>query len=512
MFARFPTFRRMRRGAMVRSEDSERGWGGGVGSKADSGDSRWRLAWPFLTAIALLLVVVTIYAPGLGAGFFFDDFADVVDNPASDPARFIQALPTSVRPLLKLSYVADSVVHGAWAPGYRAVNLLLHLLVTALVWVLARRAAASQLGNATGAWVATVAAGLWTIHPLAVESVTLVSGRSAPLAAVLMLAALALLTADAPRRPKAHLLWAGTLALLAVLARETAVVLPALLLVWQLTVGPRGDRSAAFARQGIALGAVAFGALLLFAMPRHRELLAFSLQARRPLEALRMNAHAVPAMLALWARPWATSIDPAMPAPAGWFNPLTLLFVAILLVAAVSVVALRRRWPLVALVVGWTLVCLAPTNSVIFRLDPIGPRGLYLASLGPTLALAGILSVGYRLGAAGRGLSVGVTLAMGAMLASLTFEANQRYRHPIALWEHAVRYAPMRARPRVNLAVEYAGAGRLAEAQRQLETALELEPWNQSARCMLAGVRLQGEEFTEAKRGGERWCDASEKC
>jgi hypothetical protein len=52
----------------------------------------------------------------------------------------------------------------------------------------------------------------------------------------------------------------------------------------------------------------------------------------------------------------------------------------------------------------------------------------------------------------------------------------------------------------------------LAEAKRQLETALELEPWNQSARCMLAGVVLEGEEVTETKGGGEQWCDASEKC
>jgi hypothetical protein len=497
---------------MVRSEDSERGGGGRVGSKVDSGDSRWRLAWPFLASIAGLLVIVAVYVPGLGAGFFFDDFADVVDNPASDPARFLQALPTSVRPLLKLSYVADAAAHGAWAPGYRAVNLLLHLLATALVWVLVRRAAVSELGNRTGIWMATVAAGLWALHPLAVESVTLVSGRSAPLSAVLMLAALALLTAHAPRRPTAHLVGAGTFVLLAVLARETAVVFPVLLLVWQLTVGPRRNRNGAVARQGVAWGAVALGALLLFAMPRHRELLAFSLQARGPLEALRTNVQAVPAMLALWAQPWATSIDPGVPPPHGWLNPVTLLFVALLLAAGVSFLALRRRWPLAALAVGWTLVCLAPTNSVIFRLDPIGPRGLYLASLGPALALAAILSLGYRLGAVAWGFSFGVTVAVAAALALLTFGANQRYQDPIALWKHAARYAPMRARPHVNLAVAYARAGQLGEARRELETAVALEPWDAAARCMLAGVRLQQEEVTQTNGGGERWCDASEEC
>ena len=87
----------------------------------------------------LLLAVAAVWATSLGAGFVFDDIADVVENTAAQAATFFQRLPTTLRPLLKASYALQDWLHGPWAPGFHALNVVLHVACCALVYALLRR-------------------------------------------------------------------------------------------------------------------------------------------------------------------------------------------------------------------------------------------------------------------------------------------------------------------------------------------------------------------------------------
>ncbi len=409
--------------------------------------------------LALLLAIAAVWATTLAAGFVFDDLADVVDNPAARAASFFQALSGTLRPLLKASYALQDWLHGPWAPGFHAGNVLLHLAACAV--------ALAWLTRLAGARAALIAVALWALHPVLTSSVTQVAGRSAVLSGLLLLGSLALATGPATR---ARLAGAGLLALLAPLARETALVLPLLLLWWQATLGgEQGWRRALPVWAGTLLAAA-----IILLLPRHRELIDYSLAARGPLDALRGNLVALPAILRLLLEPWQVSIDPAQPRPWGWTDGPTLLSLAGLLAVAGTALWLRRRQPLLAFALGWTLLCLLPSNSLLWREEPVGLRPLYLAGLGPALLLALPLA---RLGA-GRWLAAALALA----LAVLTLQANIRYYDPVALWQDAADKAPGKARPHIALGLALLDRGCLDAAAGELALGLRLDPANLPAR------------------------------
>ena len=76
--------------------------------------------------------------------FQLDDWRDVVGNDAARAATFFENLSTTVRPLLKASYAFNDALHGPWPTGYLAVNVALHVLSSALVYVLLRRILAAH--------------------------------------------------------------------------------------------------------------------------------------------------------------------------------------------------------------------------------------------------------------------------------------------------------------------------------------------------------------------------------
>ena len=433
--------------------------------------------------LGLLLAAVAVgHLPALWAGFVFDDRNDVTHNPSALAETFADRLGVTVRPLLKASYALQDALHGLSPVGYHAVNLTLHLAAVALVALLIRQALRLAGHAAERAdRVAGLATALWALHPALTDTVTYVSGRSVGMSSVLLLIALLAVTAEKPR-PLVGLVAAS----LAPLARETALIAPVLLLVWQATVGRRQpDRL----RRAVPVWAgAALAAAVLAALPAHRELVGFSLDQRGPLDALRANLFAIPEILRLWLEPWRISVLPAQPVVQGWTDAATLLRLLALLALAGGALALRRRLPLVALAILWTLVALLPGNSVIWRVDPVALRPLYLAGIGLSLGLALVLS---RL-RAGALLGLPLVLALGAM----TYQRAGLYADDVTLFADAAARAPEDARAQAMLGLALANAGRLDEARQSLERALILDPVSREAGNALRLLSAGGSIYT----------------
>ncbi len=190
-------------------------------------------------AIALLVVVAAAYAPSLSCGFIWDDDDYVEQNVAlrsADGLRLIWLDPRATAqyyPLVFTSFWVEYHLWGLWPLGYHAVNVLLHATAVVLLWrVLAR------LG-VPGAWVAAAVFGL---HPVHVESVAWVTERKNVLSGALYLASAlcylrfesaAAAATDARRRWGAY---AAALVLFAaaLLSKSVACTLPAaiLLILW----------------------------------------------------------------------------------------------------------------------------------------------------------------------------------------------------------------------------------------------------------------------------------------
>jgi protein O-mannosyl-transferase len=122
------------------------------------------------------------------------------------------------RPILQISFIFDKYVWGLEQSFMHLDNILLHLCNTLLVFALARKVCRVNNWTTGGAFTAAL---LFAVHPINTESVSWISGRTDPLAALfLLLSALALLYRH---RPLLSTLAAALLMLLACLVKETAI-------------------------------------------------------------------------------------------------------------------------------------------------------------------------------------------------------------------------------------------------------------------------------------------------
>jgi tetratricopeptide (TPR) repeat protein len=424
----------------------------------------------------LLLATTLAYLNALVAGFQFDDFNIIVDNPrVHSLAAWWQHMP-GIRPLLKLSYALNWGC-GSGASGFHAVNLALHLVNVVLIWRL------SRFFPSPGAWddqhirrARLLVTLLFALHPIQTEAVTYVSGRSMLLMAAFGLAGL-LCWLEAGQRPRpAAWRWLALLLFVgAILSKEVAVVLPlALLLLRAPGPAPR--------RQGALLGLVVAAALLLlFLVLGYQRLLTLPLP--RGLAAnLASEANALYYLLAQLLRPHALNIDPDLPELATWSLPLAAQ-VAGIASAVMLAWRQRRRRPWLSFGVGWFVLLLLPTHSLIPRLDLASERHLYLSAIGPFwLAGLGLAALLARLPA-----SAGATLIALLALAGAAFTAsrNQDYRDEVSLWRATVQLSPNKARAWNNLGYALALAGQTQDARAAFQHALTLDPGHARARANL---------------------------
>lgn len=213
-----------------------------------------------LLLIAVLLFAALVYWPGLSGGYFFDDFGNV-DKPVLSheavDAHFWRAVFSSDsnslhRPLSMLTFALQAkfdLLTPFWA---KLINALIHSLNTMLVfelaWLLIGQVRRADDQDARGflfqpATLALILAALWALAPIQLSAVLYVVQRMESLAALFTLLGLVLFTLGRIRMR--HGQRGGWLRVLtglvlctplAVLAKETGVLLPAYAFLIELFV------------------------------------------------------------------------------------------------------------------------------------------------------------------------------------------------------------------------------------------------------------------------------------
>jgi hypothetical protein len=165
------------------------------------------------------------------------------------------------RPLTVIAFRAQWLLADGKPQLFHAVNVVLHVVTAVAVFGLV----ASVLPSAA----ALVAAALYAVHPIHVEAIANVVGQSELIVALLITLAVTLYVRA---RNQAALRWPGWLTigalyLVACFVKEHAIVLPALLLVAELTVvtdrAPGRQRLSRLRTPYLALGAVALAYLFV---------------------------------------------------------------------------------------------------------------------------------------------------------------------------------------------------------------------------------------------------------
>jgi hypothetical protein len=173
-------------------------------------------------ALVPVLALAAAYLPHLGRGFLKDDFAWLLGSRVDGLAGALELFARHngfYRPLVSLSFTLSEVAFGLHPWPYGLTNLLLVILCAWAVAGLMR-----ALGASTG--LALGAAAVWALNPHGIGMAVLwISGRTS-----LLLTLLAVLAARAFVRRR--MVESAALALLALLSKEEAVLLPVILFAW----------------------------------------------------------------------------------------------------------------------------------------------------------------------------------------------------------------------------------------------------------------------------------------
>lgn len=438
-------------------------------------------AWTALLAPVLLgLAVALVWWPALAASFQFDDWNVIVNNPrVHSLAAWWQSMP-GIRPLLKLTYALNASV--ALDPlGFRLVNVAIHALNATLVWWLLReRGLRAGLEAIDAQRAALLAALVFALHPVQTEAVTYISGRSSSLAACFCL-----LSAYCwVRGTAAWLAACGVTFLAAVACKETALILPLALALYSADQPLRATLKRLAPM--IALGLIA--SIVALSLPTYQYLLGVSLDTRTISENLLTQSQALAYLAGQLIRVFNGNADPQLPVIAT-LDLTGGLLCALWISAFVAAVMNIRKHAVGAFGVLWFLLWLAPTNSLLPRLDVANDRQLYLALIGPAWWLSVRLGALHRSQPALAGIA---TLLILLTLVTATLLRNRVYDTEVTFWQDTATRNPTSARAANNLGMAYAAECRFDAAVIEFKRSIQLDPEDFRATINLMLLR-QGE-------------------
>ena len=477
---------------------------------------RW---WAPLGLLAVLLLALWAYWPGLKGPFLFDDFGTLPKLGEFGPVRswavFWRYLTAgggdpAGRPVALLSFLIDARNWPAPPWPFKLTNLVLQLangtLLAALLWRLGR---VLEPAGTRAARAAVLGAALWMLHPLMVSTTLYVVQREAMLAAFFVLLGLLAYTRGRrlllQGRNAAGIAWAllGLVGctLLATLSKANGALLPVLALALEATVYARQPLDGRSRKQWRALLWIcaALPALLLLAylLWVGARVALYPPEVRRWTEVQRLLTEP----RALWdylgllwlPRPFSTGLfNDAFAVSRSLWRPADTL-PALLGIVALGVLGWRWRVtrPVLALAILFYFAGMAMESTTI-------PLELYFEHRNYLPAMTMFWPLAWWLADLRRWRGLRGTLALGlpVLLALLTLQRA-------VLWGHADQQAlywaainPHSPRAQAYAAQFEAANGQPQDAERRLLPLLQAHPdqvqlaFNLlNVQCRLGGVR-----------------------
>ncbi len=476
----------------------------------------------FLLFLVLALLISLVYARTFHAPLVLDDIRTIVDNPVIHDLSNFSHLQTwaKPRPVAEFSFALNYALGGADPLGYHLLNTLIHVLNSFLVYLLAffvlSRLASRPYGQDREAqvrnlfWIragAFFCALVFALHPLQTMAVTYIAQRYSSLAALFSLACIVFyilgrLGQESLRSKsyqKGFFILAFFAALLAFLSKQSAVVLPGLVLLVEFLLFSRSR--AQFKKMAVILAPaiMAFALFVLYSAgvfgpdwSLGRLLADISQRSAETQEVSRWiylctQFGVIVQYLWLTVLPVGQNIDHMYPFVSGFWEGWT-PFYFLLLLSLLAIAVFSWRWlPVLALGIGWLFIALSVESGVIPIRDAMFEHRMYLPMFGPAL-LAGYLC--YYAGSSLRRpalVAAGLVLVL-VLLSSATLARNELWRDPVALWTDSVQKNPENDRAWNNLGQARLEQGSLEQAAEHLQRALEINSDNPRAKGNLGYI------------------------
>jgi tetratricopeptide (TPR) repeat protein len=461
----------------------------------------------WLWGLLLFGAVIIAYQPVWHAGFIWDDDTFLFNNPLIKQANGLYQFWFTTKapdyfPLTSTTLWLEWRLWGTNPLGYHAVNVLLHALSTVLIWrVLARL-------KIPGAWLA---AALFAVHPVNVESVAWITERKNTLAMLFYITSLFFyLRFEDTDRWLWYVIALGSF-VLALLSKTAVAPLPIVLLGlawWQ-----RDKISSRDVKRTLPF----FGVAVLLG------LLTIWFQSHNAIGAEVVRADNIWSRLAVagWSV-WFYLYKALLPVnlifvyPKWQIDATKLLSYAPgLLVLAVAVVLwhYRKGWGKAWLFgLGYFVVMLLPVlgfrDIYFMRYSLVADHWQYFSIIGPIgLAAAGITWASGRLEKKNVFLVPAFSLILFLVLGVLTWRQTCNYSDSETLWKMTIARNPDCLLAHDNLGIIFKEKGQIYEAVNQYQEAIRLNPdyagayYNKGiAYSKLGQYQLAIESYNEAIR------------
>jgi len=431
-------------------------------------------------AVVLAAVTVFAYRPAWHGGFLWDDDEYVIKNQlltASDGWQRIWFSLDSPSQYFPLTYSTFRIEHALWGlntTGYHWVNLLLHVGNALLLWAVLARL------RVPGSWLA---AAIFALHPVQVESVAWITERKNVLMGFFFLLTLLAWIAFVNERLRRQWIFyclALIFYVLALSAKATACTLPAalFLILWSqkkpITMR-RLMQIVPFVVLGIGMGLLAVW-WERYHQGTNRAVFAFLSPIERILAASRavwfyLSKIFWPSNLTFIYPRW--NISPG--------DLLDYIWLLAGIAAGVAICFLRRYvGRSVEVAAAFFVATLSPVIGFImlftFRYTFVADHYQYVACIGPiALASAGIVSLSDKF-TEYRAVIISAALLVIAILGTLTWRQAATYADIETLWRTTLAKNPECWMAHTNLGLVLFEKGKIDDAIAHYRSALQMQP------------------------------------
>jgi len=459
-------------------------------------------------AVVLAAVTIFAYRPAWHGGFLWDDDAYIINNElltAPDGWQRIWFSLDSPSQYFPLTYSTFRIEHALWSvntTGYHWVNLLLHVANALLVWAVLARL------RVPGSWLA---AAIFALHPVQVESVAWITERKNVLMGFFFLLTVLAWVAfvdKRTRRPWMFYCLALMFYVLALAAKTTACTVPAaLFLILWLQEKPITMRRVIQIVPFVVLG-IASGLLAVWWERYHQGTNRAVFLFLSPIERILVASRAVwfylskifwPSNLTFIYPRW--NISPA--------DLLDYIWLLAGIVACVAIYFLRRYFGRsVEVAAAFFVTTLSPVLGFImlftFRYTFVADHYQYLACIGPiALASAGMVSFSDKF-TRYRAVVVSAALLLVATLGTLTWRQAATYTDIERLWRTTLARNPECWMAETNLGLVLLQQGKIDDGIAHYRSALQMQPDSWDAEYNLGTALLGKGQVDEAIQHCER--------
>jgi len=429
---------------------------------------------PCIHITAIIILGLAIYANSLNGKFVWDDYGLIKENAQIKDWRYLpriikenfgsggESKSNFYRPLQMITHMIDYSLCGFNVRGYHLTSILLHILSAISFYFFVRLIVYDPN-------ISFLASLLFLAHPLNTEAVSYISGLSDPLSLLFILLCLVAYLKYLHARNIMLYFLALLCFSLALLSKENAVIVPALILLYHYAF--RKD----FEINKIILFFTVLASYILLRLT----ILSPYIQSMISFADLLQRVPGFFASISEYSRLLLLPFNLHIEYGHKLFNysdPRVITGLELSFLLIIFAFLRKKDNPLIFFSLAWFFISLLPVSNIYpVNYSFMMEHWLYVPALGFFIIIAQGLCHHFK----NKNLLFSFkcfTIALLIFYSYLTVRQNEYWREPVAFYLKTLQYTPDSWRFYNELGVEYANAGKNKEAVGAYSRALEIKP------------------------------------